>query len=679
MRRVTFDFETRSLLKLKDAGAWAYAAHHSTRVICLSLRDLRGHILRWEPLRLGEPVPDWLWEMASDEAVVFDAHNAQFEQAIWHHQMVEKYGLPPLPPERWDDTMAVGFDRGMPGKLDDLATVLGIENKDAAGGKLIDKLSKPKKLTYKQSASGRGEEWAGVYEFNEDPILLEQMADYCDQDVVVEHQARERLGELDEDERRTWVLDQRINQRGLRIDLEAVAAAKRCVQRETARLRHRLVELTDGVVTTEGQVARIVEFCRGRGIDLPGLAKADVAAAVEKYGDSGDKAALEVLSIRQALGKSSTAKLERMAEVVSPDGRARGLLQYQGAASTGRWAGRLVQPQNVPGGIGADPDELVALIRAEALSELRERFGGVLNAVSGALRHMFIADEGHELVAGDYAAIEARIVLALAGQWDRVELLRMGQDAYLDMATSIFGYPCTDKHEHGAERKVGKAAVLGLGFGCGDSKFNSQFCPDRELSFCTEVVRIYRKEWAPEVPKLWRRVEDAAVHAVRTGKPTTVSVRLPEGQHTQVVRFLLESEWLTCQLPSGRKLWYYGPELEADETPWGAPCFRLFFFAEKVVGSGQKKWCRVSAYGGLLVENIVQAVARDIMRDALFRCESRNLPVILTVHDELVTEVRKGVCTPAELERIMCAVEPWTQRLQIPVAAEAWNGERYRK
>ncbi|NBD96288.1 MAG: hypothetical protein GVY11_07430, partial [Gammaproteobacteria bacterium] len=547
------------------------------------------------------------------------------------------------------------------------------------GQKLINTLSKPKKLTFKQMASGRGEEWAGVFEFNENPQLLGEFADYCDQDAATEHAVREALGELDEVERRTWVLDQHINQRGLRIDLEAVRAARWCVEQETARLRRRLVELTDGRVETEGQRDRIIEFCEARGIVIPDLTKDTVKAAVDEHGEDGDKSALEVLTIRRALGKSSTAKLDRMEAVVSPDGRARGLLQYQGAASTGRWAGRLVQPQNMPGGLDAEPEELVALILARDLDALRERFGSVLNAVSGALRHMFVADEGHEYVAGDYSAIEARIVLALAGEWGKVEVMRMGQDVYLDMASNIFGYPCTDKHEHGAERKVGKAAVLGLGFGCGASKFNSQFCPDRDAAFCQGVVDIYRKEWAPEVPKLWRRVEDAAIYAVRTGKPTAVSVRLPDGSTTRVVRYLVEGQWLTCELPSGRKLWYFGPELEHDETPWGTPCFKLYFYADKVVGTGQKKWCRIGAYGGLLVENIVQAVARDIMRDALFRCESRGLPVVLTVHDELVTEPPVGKCSPAELERIMCAVEPWTQRLNIPIAAEAWNGGRYRK
>lgn len=677
--RVTVDFETRSLVSLKDVGAWAYAAHHSTRVVCLSVL-VSGRVLRWEPIRLGEPVPSWLIELADDPHTIFDAHNAQFEQAIWKHQMVEKHGMAPLPPERWDDTMAVGFDRGMPGDLDSLAQVLGlVEQKDPRGTKLINMLSKPKKLTFKQMALGRGEEWAGAFEFNEDPTLLQEFADYCDQDVATEHAARETLGDLDEVERRTWVLDQHINQRGLRVDMLAVRAARWCVEHETARLRQRLMALTDGRVETEGQRDRILEFCRGRGIELPDLTKDSVTAAVEKYGDDGDKSALEVLTIRQALGKSSTAKLDRMTEVVSPDGRARGLLQYQGAASTGRWAGRLVQPQNMPGGLDAEPEELVALIVTKNLDALRKRFGGVLNAVSGALRHMFIADEGREYVAGDYSAIEARIVLALAGEWEKVEVMRMGQDVYLDMASNIFGYPCTDKHAHGAERKVGKAAVLGLGFGCGASKFNMQFCPDRDPAFCQGVVDIYRQEWAPEVPKLWRRVEDAAIYAVRTGKPTAVSVRLQDGGFARVVKYAVEGRWLTCQLPSGRKLWYYGPELEPDETPWGTPCLKLYFYADKVVGSGQKTWCRIGAYGGLLVENIVQAVARDIMRDALFRCESRGLPVVLTVHDELVTEPEKGACLPSELERIMCAVEPWTQRLGIPIAAEAWNGERYRK
>jgi DNA polymerase len=352
------------------------------------------------------------------------------------------------------------------------------------------------------------------------------------------------------------------------------------------------------------------------------------------------------------------------------DGRARYLLQYQGAATTGRWAGRLIQPQNLPqGSLGADDEDLISAIKTRDADLVELMYGDAAQAVSDALRPMMMAEDGHEIVAGDFSAIEARVVLALAEQWDKVKVLKDGQDVYCDMAETIFGLTkgSTSKKTHPNERHVGKAAVLGLGFQCGASTFHEMFCPEQTLPFCEEVVQTYRRSWAPNVPALWEGLEAAAVDACFNNR---------RREYAGIV-YEMEDEWLTARLPSGRKLYYHGAHCALRPMPWDPEDRRLglFYYAFKY---GQ--WRKVGTYGGHLTENVVQAVARDLMANAMLAADNHGIPIILTVHDEVVGETKRGTVDAQDFEEIMVGSQPqWVSDCGIPVAAEAWVGERYRK
>lgn len=673
MRKLVLDFETRSAVDLRKAGAWRYAQDPSTEIMCASwgFRDSNDQPERWEPLRKGNHglLKD-LQKHALNPEVVFEAHNAGFEQAIWYHIMAERWGLPHIPIERWDDTMARALHMGMMGNLENLGRVLGVGQKDMEGNKLLQKLSKPRKP--RKDERKADPDWNSKLWWHEDPAELSRLADYCDQDVEVEKAVSNTLVELPTDEREVWELDQRINQRGVRIDLEAVRSAKRIMGKVTAQINAELARITDGEVQTVGQDAKLADWIERQTGSRPENFQGEdvVKRAVESdYLKVHHPTVHRVFELKQAGSKSSTSKLDAMLNCTCLDGRARYLLQYQGAATTGRWAGRLLQPQNLPQGKLKikDHGQLIEDIKAEDPDLLEILYGDPAQVISDALRPMIVADEGHEIVAGDFSAIEARVVLALAEQWDKVNLLKGGHDVYCDMASQIFGYPVKSKSEHPDERQVGKNAVLGLGFQCGAPTFQRQFSPDRPLEFCETVVWTYRNEWAPKVTQLWENLENAAIDACFNN-----TVRETNG-----VRYQMEGDWLTAELPSGRKLYYYGAHCKLRPMPWDPEDMRLglFYYAWKY-----GKWRGVGTYGGHLAENVVQAVARDIMANAMLAADRRGIPIILTVHDEVVAEPPQGTIRADEFEDLMVSSQPrWVHDFGIPVAAEAGIAERYSK
>jgi len=667
MYYVLIDFETRSFVDLKRAGPVVYAEDPSTEIICAAFKVMgQGQVYRWEPIAHGDDFPAELRAFADDRNAIFLAHNAGFEQSIWNHIVSPRYNVRRLPPGRWDDTQAWALHKGLPGALDKAAKAMGLsEQKDKSGKRLLDKLSKPRKRL-----KGETEAQWRAYPFRQHTDDLKALGDYCVQDVLTEEALAQAVGPLPDDERQIWLLDQKINQRGVAIDLEAVSAARDVMKQVQRRICDEVGHLTNGRVTTVNQTERMSEWVKER----VGKAPADwTAETVEKVIANGwlrqnHPEVHRLFQLRQAGSKASTAKLEAMASAACSDGRARYLLQYQGAASTGRWSGRLIQPQNLPRGtIKASGQALIDAIKTRDLDFIELMYGDPAEVVSSALRAMLIAGRGRDIAAADFAAIEARVVLALAQQTDKVALLRDGHDIYCDMATEIFGYKVEDKTTHPDERQVGKAAVLGLGFGCGAETFQAKFCPDRPLAMCDTVVQTYRYSWAPRVKDLWEEVNAAAVGACFNN----------ERREVAGLTFEMEGKWLTMRLPSGRKLYYRDAYCDMRSMPWDKDDRRLslFFFAFKY---GQ--WRKVAAYGGLLVENAVQAIARDIMANAMVAADARNIPVILTVHDEVAAEPRTGSLTTTEFEKILVSCQPdWVSHMGIPLAAEAWIGKRYQK
>jgi DNA polymerase bacteriophage-type len=688
---VDADFETAAAADLPLVGADVYAQHPTTEILLLRY-EVDGVMHEWRPGWDG----DDLHALVCDPDVIFVAHNAGFEQAIWRHIMVPDFGFPPIPVERWEDTMATCAWRAIPLALDKAASVLGLgESKDKEGRSLVLSMSKP--LTqvahmeeYPGPEWGTKVAWAKLFKPGmfpkRTPERMARISRYCAQDVQVEgpRGLRGRIGLVSQQssqERQVWIYDQKINQRGVRIDLDFVRAAERVVEGATVELLREFRDLTGGL--NPGQVAKVIAWAGEQGVVLDNLQKAYldgllgvseeegyVSLATEdddlhEGGVSGGgvlgalpNAVRRVLQIRQMLGSASIKKLPRMRACVGEDGRARGLLQYH-AASPGRWGGRLFQPQNFPRGtVKAKPEDAVAAIMTGDWRVVEKTMGApAIECVISALRHALIADPGKVFLVGDFAGIEARIVLALAGQHDKTELMAAGHDVYLDMASVTHGKPVVKGMP---ERQDGKNAVLGCGFQCGPENFNIKFLGGEDLELAERTVAAYRKEWAPKVPNLWYGLGDAALTAVE-GRPT----------EKYGVRYQLEDGWLTAKLPSGwQKLWYFNPQPEINR--FGKPAWSYWT-------TSANKWGKKNAYGGLLTENTVQALARGLLCAAMDRLERNGMPVVLSVHDELICEVDEATADVHGFEQLMAEPTQWAKDLRIPIAVEAWQGTRYRK
>jgi len=671
------DFETASQCDLKKAGAWRYGEDITTEILCLGYTlGKRGDeiVLTATDCYLKDGRAAELMRLVLDPAVLFVAHNCAFEKSVWRNVMVGQYDWPDIPDSRWHDTLAVCAMKGLPLSLERALLALRLSaRKDTEGSRITKALSKLDRHGYSQITADK----------------LERVTTYNLSDLHNQCDLYRRVKGLGDAERQVWLLDQTINERGVCLDMPYVDACQVIVDTSGKPLFSEFHELT-GLKPTQG--AKFKAWLDGQGVYVPDLQKETVAkllkgdidgtAEDDFTGDEDDftrepdgpfelpPIAKRALEIRQIIGSASIKKLAAMRACVGADGRARGLLQYHGAGP-GRWAGRLLQPQNFPRPSlkvdkkSHDPESLVSAIMTRDSEFVRALFGEPIEAVISGLRHTIIASPGNELVVGDFSTIEARIVLALAGQYNKTELIASGRDIYIDMAQTIYKRPI-DKGRDPVERQTGKNAVLGLGFQMGWKKFRARYAEKQPIEFCKEVVRIYREDFAPNVPKLWAALQRAAIDTVWTGSP----------HEAYGVLYALEDGWLTARLPSGRKLWYYNPQKTRRPMPWDEDDIRPgFSYQTWKMG----KWVTVDAYGGLLTENAVQALARDLLVAAMFAVEGEGFPIVLTVHDEIIVDAKSGTMTPAMLDEIMCRGTPWAKSLKIPLATECWAGGRYRK
>lgn len=658
MKLLCIDFETASMCDLKTAGAWRYAEDITTEVLCLCWQ-LDGEPGCWGP---GQDTSE-LKQIAADPTVLAVAHNRMFEAAIWRRIMVPVYGFPDIPDERWHDTMAVCAYKSLPLALEKAAHTLGLpDEKDTAASRFTIGLSKPNK--------------AGYFDRSENSIS--RVVAYCVQDVRAEVALHDRIGWLSPEERKVWLLDQTINQRGVALDHTFVSSAQRVVDGALSPLNARFAELT-GV--NPGQTAKVLEWCRSQGTVLPNLQKLTIAGALgydpdDEWEPADDwtaapllPAVRSALSIRQLASSASIKKLPRMLACMCGDGRVRGAVQYH-AAHTGRWGGRLFQPQNFPKPTvkrgkgwtpGAWQDMLVDAIKTGDYRYVEAVVGNPIEVVLSSLPYAVVAAPDNAFAVGDFAGIEARVVLALAGQHDKTALIAGGLDPYLDFASVVLGRPVTDRADP-ARQKTGKPGVLGCGFGMGAKKLAAK--EGIELAAAQGIVDTYRKDWAPQVPKLWYALENAAVTAVWGGQPAEVFG----------CQYRLEDGWLTCRMPSGRKLWYWNPQRTTRAVPWDEFDLRRGFTYQTWKNG---RAVQVDAYGGSLTENVVQALARDIMVHSMFLCEANNYPVVLTVHDEIICET--PAADAAMLQQMMEDRPQWAVAMGCPIAAECWAGARYRK
>jgi len=670
VRYVVLDFESASACDLLKCGAWKYSQDFSTYLTHVGFKVVVDHMPRptrviWRGGELNRVDPE-LYELASDPEVMFVAHNCSFEIGMWREHMVT-LGYPDIPNERYHDTMAVAASRSLPLGLDPLTKALDLPiQKDMEGHRLMLQLCKPDK-------DGG---WS-----HHTPEKLQREAEYNVVDVDSQYSAHLALGGLGE-ERKVWLIDQRINQRGILVDVPFVRACMDVLDQVRVPMTAEFKELTGGISPTQRE--KVLNWVNEQGVPMDDMRKATLDAMLDPDDDFGfedmDQLGIaplpyhvhRVLTLRRSLASSSVAKLERMLQCATADGRVRYTMQYHGAG-TGRWAGRLNQIQNYPRGEiqerqGLTPEILAEAIMSRDLDRIRELWGpDIFTAVISSLRSCIVPDvsKGRVLTVGDFAQVEARNVLSFAGHHDRA--LEMDTtDAYAELGSLIFKMP-VNKKDNPKERQVGKNGLLGSGFGLGYAGFQAKFAPKEPFELAVRAIDAYRKEYAPMVPKFWYGLYQASVDAVWCNQARTYAYA--------GIEFRREGDFLTMRLPSGRKIYYHKPNREKSYNPTTGNEYPAWSFCSYQ----GKKTRRIFMWYGQLMNNLVQGSARDLVVNAIFICEQQGLPVVFTAHDEVVLETLDRPGLAVMLKQIMEDIPAWARERRFNVKAETDTMIRYRK
>lgn len=675
--KLLLDYETRSRADLPAVGQHMYARHESTEILCVGWKiigEKTAHVISYPAVYTNDEseTKEFYYALKHAEHVV--AHNAPFEQAIYKHVHTQTTPMGPhmreLTPEDYICTASMGAVLALPRSLENIGNALNLEiKKDVTAKKLLMSMCKPRRPIQNIKA------WL---EWVEDDEALKKLYEYCRTDLWTEEKLYEKLKPyrpFTKKERDVWVLDQKINQRGFRIDYEFCQSALNLIKSEETELNKDLHLKTFGWVKTAKQTKNFKEFLSSQGFEIENLQKKtvdDTLKAIETLGLPANQDVVDVLKIRQQLGKSSTSKYQAFIDRCDTlDFRVRDNLFYHGA-STGRWAGSGVQPQNFPRGTMKVPPSAFREV-SDTPELIRLMYRTPMDLLSSALRGAIVATPNKEMFCADFSSIEARVLLWLAEDMDGLKEYEAGLDTYCTMASTVYGIPYKEildeyKREGFSEmRQVGKKVILACGYQMGKKKF-LQTCIDEGLNLPESLIErahdAFRVKY-PLVPKLWNRYEQAAIFAtINKGKKVTCNR----------VSWYVQGEFLFAELSSGRRLAYYKPEVRNEITPYGKMQPKLYHYS---VNSLTKQWELRATYGGMLTENISQAVSRDCMAEAMLRVEDAGYEILITVHDEVLCERDKGTGTQQDFERLMSVRPDWAQ--DLPLKVGGWVGERYRK
>jgi DNA polymerase len=615
-RRLLIDIETFSSVDISKAGAFKYAEAPDFDILLLAYAwgDAPVQVLdltKDDEYTTG--VAGYIKKVILDPDIVKVAHNSAFERAC-----LSKYLGQELPAEEWEDTMILAAMNGLPMSLDAAGAALQLKDqKIKEGTSLINYFCKPCKPTI--SNGGRTRNLP-----HHAPDRWSRFVEYCRRDVEVEQAIYYRLHRfpVTDFERKLWALDSRINERGVLVDQELAQAAIAVDEAFTAEHSAELKRLTG--LENPNSVAQLKDWLETVGVSCESLNKATVTDLRKTVTDPTTR---RVLELRQMLGKTSTKKYLSMLTASCTDDRVRGIMQYYGAGRTGRWAGRIVQPQNLPQNHLDDIDKVRELVRQRDLDTLEMCFDSVPDVLSQLIRTALIAKPGHTFLVSDYAAIEARVIAYLAGEKWRMDVFARGGDIYCSSASQMFKVPVVKHGINGHLRQKGKIAELACGYGGGVNALKA-FGADK-MGLTEEEMLDIVTQWrqaSPTIPRFWSDTERAAKKALETpGRTFTV----PCG-----VKYRRDADALRCLLPSGRVLSYWDAHIEDYK---GRP---------SIVFMGQnqttRKWEKTETWGGKLVENIVQAFARDCLAVALVRLDEAGYQTVFHVHDEIVAEAPEG-------------------------------------
>ena len=691
---VFLDFETRSEADLKKVGAWAYSEHPSTEVICACWAEDDDELIQeWlnpaisGELRFQEEFAAPAWEAHAQLGQTFEAHNVAFEYSIWHNVCVSRYGWPAVPLEQWRDSMAVACYYALPAALGNLCRVLGLPGKDPEGERLITKYCKLHLKTARREIP---------------PEDLAKFLKYCSRDVWLERAAGGLLGELPEEELAVFLNDLRVNERGIPLDAEGITAAQLVVDARAGELEEEFRELTGARSDWgpperglgPGQRDKILAWLAAHDLKLPNLQATTIDELLDDGIISGEDEtphvspeARRVLEVRRQHARASTKKLDAMMRQRGRDGRARFQTRYHGAG-TGRNTGTGFQPLNLMRNWDrVDPEQLVRDVMYGDPRWLDCVYGDAMEAVGKATRHWIKPREGHHLLAGDFASIEAVVNACLAGEGWKVQLFRDRGDPYATFASRAVGrtvlpkdHPDVTRQDLEDRQNVGKPGELAFGY---QGALGAWYKFDRSGRFTDGEILAFVRQWRDLHPAhlgQWADLEAAALEAV------TYPGRVTGARDQEV--FERVDGWLTMILPDGKRVWYWAPEIRMLWPQWHRPgeeeeCAtgecghtrrpQVTYMAQK-----EGHWRRVSSYGGKWTENRVQATARQVLKPIELRVRDAGYRQVLGVYDEVVCEVPDGQGSAAELAELMN--EPagdWCAHW--PIRATVWEGQRYKK
>lgn len=641
---LSIDIETYSDVDLTKCGVYAYSDSPNFEIL------LFAYAFDEEPtqvidLACGEQLPQSVLRALENTAITKAAFNAQFERTC-----ISRYLGRKLSPEGWQCTAVQSAMLALPLSLDNVGEVLNIQRKKLKeGADLVRFFSMPCKPTKANGGRTRNRP-------EDAPEKWERFKTYCIRDVDAEREIRQKLWRfpIPESEMELYRMDQEINDRGILVDRQLVENAVLCDNQYRQMVTARAYELTG--LSNPNSPAQIKGWLAEHGVEAEKLDKKTVKGLISET----DGEVLEVLKLRLLMAKTSVKKYEAIERSVCSDGRVHGLLQFYGANRTGRWAGRLVQVQNLPQNHIPDLELARSLVKEQRFEDLDLLYESTPEVLSELIRTAFVPKPGCRFIVADFSAIEARVLAWFAGEQWRLDTFVEGGDIYCASASKMFGVPVVKHGVNGHLRQKGKIAELALGYGGAVGALTSMGALDMGLQ--EEELQPLVSQWRnsnPHITKFWWDVDAAAVKAVKE------RTEMAMGK----LCFTYRSGILFVTLPSGRKLSYIKPRMTQNR-------FGRESLSYEGVGES-KKWMRIETYGPKLVENIVQATARDLLAQAMLRLRNKGFDIVMHIHDEAVLEVPDGVSGVEEICRIMSEQPDWAAGL--PLRADGYECAFYKK
>ncbi|MEW6663041.1 MAG: DNA polymerase [Bacillota bacterium] len=656
MKHLSIDIETFSSIDIKKSGLYKYVQSPDFQILLFAY-SFDGGPVQIVDLAQGETLPVEIVTALQDPTVIKQAYNAPFE---WY--CLNKFYYSPL--DQWRCTMLHGLYCGYTAGLAATAAALGLpedKRKMGIGSALIRTFCVPCKPTTKNGQRTRTLP-------HHEPEKWQLFKEYCKQDVVTEMEIEQRLSgfPVPEQEQRLWELDQQINADGVTIDLELIDGALHCDEIVTGELMAEAVRLSG--LDNPKSVKQLSEWLTEEtGEEIPDLQKATVAEMIKT---TDNDTVRRMLEIRQELAKTSVRKYTAMREALCTDGRIRGLLQFYGANRTGRWAGRLVQVQNLPKNYLETLSHARECVKAKKVDALKIVYGNVLDTLSQLIRTAFVPSPGHVLLVADFSAIEARVIAWLAGEQWRLDVFATHGKIYEASASQMFEVPIEKIAKGNPEyelRQKGKVAELALGYQGASGALVAMGALNMGLTEeeLPEIVHRWRSA-NKRIVDLWYSLENAALEVMRTGQPVGVRglILAREGDYYN------QQDFLTITLPSGRKLFYTRPFLSQNDFGKEA----LHYHG---INQTTKKWEVISTYGGKLVENVVQAIARDCLGENLVKLNAVGYKIAFHVHDEVILDIPDSDADLDHVCEIMGQPVPWA--LGLPLKTDGFTTRYYKK